>query len=140
MGRKGGIDPAEADWSDAWIEVDAGERWRSASALGASTGAAAMSCSLLEVPAGGVLPRHVDSAEETIVVVAGHAEVTVGDQPAEQLPAGGVALVPEGVPHTVGSIGPEDLRFVAVYAAPEVITTYERPVQPDGERERQSAS
>ncbi len=31
-------------------------------------------------------------------------------------------------------------RFAAVYAEPDVVTTYEAPVQPDGSRERHAAS
>jgi hypothetical protein len=36
------------------------------------------------------------------------------------------------------TVGTEPLRFVAAYAAPDVVTRYEAPVQPDGEQERQS--
>jgi len=132
--------PSDLQWSDAWIDGEEGARWRSATALGASAGAAASGCSLLEIPAGGMLPRHTDSAEETIVVVDGRAAVTIGDAPPLQVGAGGVALVPQGVPHQVRNSGPEHLRFAAVYAAPEVVTTYEQPVQPDGEQRRQSAA
>jgi hypothetical protein len=32
----------------------------------------------------------------------------------------------------------EETTFVAVYAAPEVVTRYEQEVQPDGSRERQT--
>jgi quercetin dioxygenase-like cupin family protein len=117
--------------SDAWLEGDEGARWRSTSGhTGQGSGS-----SLLEVPAGCRLPRHTDSAEETIVVVSGTAAVTVGDEQG-QVPAGGVALVPECVPHEVRNDGDEPLRFVALYASADVVTTYEQPVQPDGDRER----
>jgi quercetin dioxygenase-like cupin family protein len=127
------------EFSDAWVEGTPGARWRSASVLGASTGAAAAGCSLLEVPAGNVLPRHTDSAEEVIVVTAGRARVHVGDKPPREVAAGEVALVPQEVPHHVESLGPEALRFAAVYAAAEVVSTYDEPVQPAGERRRQAA-
>jgi quercetin dioxygenase-like cupin family protein len=133
------IEAADADWSEAWLESDEAARWRSASVLGASSGARASGCSLLEIAEGGVLPRHTDSAEETIVVVTGCAEVRVGDDAPRQVHAGGVALVPMDVPHHVRSLGPGPLRFAAVYAAPQVTTTYDEPVQPDGERERPAA-
>lgn len=81
------------------------------------------------------LPRHTDSAEETIVVVSGRAAVTVGDETTE-VGAGEIALVPERTPHEVRNAGTEPLRFVAVYAGNDVTTTYEAPVQPDGEKER----
>jgi quercetin dioxygenase-like cupin family protein len=91
---------------------------------------------VLEVEPECRLPRHTDSAEETIVVVAGRASVTVGDETSE-VGAGEVALVPECVPHEVRNAGDATLRFVAVYASDDVTTTYEAPVEPDGERERQ---
>jgi quercetin dioxygenase-like cupin family protein len=123
---------APSELADAWIEGDESARWRSGSG---HTGSASGS-SFLEVDAGCRLPRHTDSAEEAIVVVAGRASVTVGDQ-AMEVGAGELALVPECVPHEVRNAGGDTLRFVALYAANEVTTTYEAPVQPAGERERQ---
>lgn len=120
-----------ADLQDSWIEGDETARWRTTSGhRGDASGS-----SLLEVDPGCRLPRHTDSAEETVVIVAGAAEVVVGDERAP-VPAGGVALVPAGVPHEVRNAGEQVLRFAAVYAAADVVTTYEQPVQPAGERER----
>jgi quercetin dioxygenase-like cupin family protein len=127
--------PPTSELSEAWIEGDATARWRSASGHGADDGARASGSSVLEVEPGCRLPRHTDSAEETIVVVAGTAAVSVGEETAD-VPAGGVALVPECVPHEVRNAGSETLRFVAVYASTDVTTTYEDDVQPDGGRER----
>jgi quercetin dioxygenase-like cupin family protein len=126
------MESVAADLADAWIEGDPGARWRSGSGhKGAASGS-----SVLEVEPGCRLPRHTDSAEETIVVIAGRASVTVGDETSE-VEAGEVALVPECVPHEVRNAGDSTLRFVAVYASDDVTTTYEAPAQPDGERERQ---
>jgi mannose-6-phosphate isomerase-like protein (cupin superfamily) len=123
--------PPTAELSDAWIEGDESARWRStAGAVGEGCGS-----SILEVDPGCRLPRHTDSAEELVVVVSGTASVTVGDEDGE-VAAGGVALVPERVPHEVRNAGGEVLRFVAVYASADVTTTYEVDVQPDGGRER----
>jgi quercetin dioxygenase-like cupin family protein len=129
------VAPNEVELGEAWIEGDAEARWRSSSGHGPSTGAVASGSSLLEVPVGCRLPRHTDSAEETIVVTAGRAGVTVGDEYGE-LSAGGLALVPAREPHEVRNAGEEPLRFVAVYAATEVVTLYEDEVQPSGSRER----
>lgn len=126
------VTAAFAELAEAWVEGDESARWRSGSG---HTGEASGS-SVLEVEAGCRLPRHTDSAEETIVVVAGRARVTVGDETADVGP-GELALVPECVPHEVHNTGDETLRFVAVYASDDVTTTYESPVQPGGERERQ---
>jgi len=120
-----------AELSDAWIEGDDEASWRSAvGQAGEDSGS-----SLLEVPPGCRLPRHTDSAEETIVVVDGVAAVTVADEERE-VPAGGVALVAECVPHEVRNAGDGPLRFVALYADTDVVTTYEQAIQPGGERER----
>jgi mannose-6-phosphate isomerase-like protein (cupin superfamily) len=55
---------------------------------------------------------------------------------AASVAAGALALVPKDVPHDVRNAGSEVLRFAAIYAEPEVVTTYEQDVQPDGGRER----
>ena len=86
--------------SESWIEGEEGARWRSTSG---HTGDASGS-SLLELDPGCRLPRHTDSAEELVVVVAGTAAVTVADETSE-LAAGGLALVPECVPHEVQPAG-----------------------------------
>ena len=120
-----------SELSESWHEGDETARWRSTAG---HTGEASGS-SLLEVDAGKRLPRHTDSAEELVVVVSGTASVTVAEETAE-VPAGGVALVPECVPHEVRNAGDDVLRFVAVYASNDVTTTYEREVQPAGSREQ----
>ncbi|HEV2785903.1 MAG TPA: cupin domain-containing protein [Solirubrobacteraceae bacterium] len=130
----------DLDFADAWLEGDESARWRSASGHSPSNGAAASSgSSVLEVGPGCKLPEHTDSAEETIVVLNGTAEVQVGDETA-QVAAGGLALVPKDVPHEVRNAADEVLRFAAVYAEPDVVTTYREPVQPDGSRERHTVS
>jgi quercetin dioxygenase-like cupin family protein len=90
---------------------------------------------LLEIEAGCRLERHRDSAEETIVVLDGEAQVEVGEA-GSRLPRGGLALIPADVPHDVSNPGPAMLRFVAVYASADVVTRYEREVLPDGSSER----
>jgi quercetin dioxygenase-like cupin family protein len=127
----------DLELADAWIEGDPKARWRSASGHQPSDGAQSSGSSLLEVDPGCELGVHTDSAEETIVVLSGVAEVVVGNETA-RVPAGGLALVPKDVLHQVRNAGDEPLRFAAVYAEPEVVTTYREPVQPDGERERQT--
>jgi|SRR5215211_3609989 len=120
-----------AEFEEAWVEGEASAGWRSATAHGPGTGAAASGSSLLEIDPGRRLPRHTDSAEETIVVVTGAALVSIAEQ-RERIVAGGIAVVPAGVPHEVANPGEELLRFAAVYAGTDVVTTYEQPVQPDG--------
>lgn len=122
------------DLEEQWVDGRPELRWRSTLGTTPDGGAKASSTSLLEVDPGCALPRHTDSAEEQVVVVAGVAELEVDGETAT-LPAGGVALVPKDAPHQVRSAGDEPLRFVAVYAGIDVVTRYEAPVQPSGERE-----
>jgi quercetin dioxygenase-like cupin family protein len=133
------IRAAELDFSEAYVEGDDSARWRSASGHSPSTGSRSSGSSVVEVPPGCGLPRHTDSAEETIVVLAGTAELRIGDE-RESLPTGGVAVVPEDTPHEVRNPGQELLRFFAVYASANVVTRYEVLIQPDGSRERQTVS
>jgi mannose-6-phosphate isomerase-like protein (cupin superfamily) len=127
------------DMQSAWIEGDPSARWASAAVLGPATGNRGSGASLLEVPAGCRLARHTDSAEEVVVVIEGEAAIDVGGE-VTHARAGDLALVPESVPHEVRNTGGGVLRFAAVYAKAEVTTTYEQPVQPDGERERSSTA
>jgi quercetin dioxygenase-like cupin family protein len=129
--------PHELEFSAAYVDGDETARWESAAGHSPATGARASGSSVIRIPPGCRLPRHTDSAEETIVVVSGTAEVEVTGGRAE-LPPGGMALVPSDVTHEVRNAGDEPLTFVAVYAAPEVVTRYEQVVQPDGSRERQT--
>jgi quercetin dioxygenase-like cupin family protein len=131
--------PHDVELSDAWISGDHAARWRSASLSGSGTGAQASGASLLEIPRGCRLPRHTDSAEEVVVVVQGAAELVVGGE-RRRLPEGGMAVVPECEPHEVRNCGDGSLRFLAIYAAPEVTTTYDEPIQPGGDRERTSTA
>jgi quercetin dioxygenase-like cupin family protein len=131
------VRPEEREMSEAWIESDPHARWKSMFGHGPTDGAEASGSSLLEVAPGFGLGRHTDSAEETVVVVSGSARVEL-DGEVEVVSAGGLALIPEGVPHQVSCHGEETLRFVAVYASTDVVTRYEDEVKPDGSSERQT--
>ena len=133
------VDPRTLELSDSWQEEDPAARWRSGPGHSPSVGASSSGSSLLAVEPGCRLPRHTDSAEEVILVVAGTAEVHVGDEHST-VPTGGLAIVPKCVPHEVRNAGAEVLRFVAVYAEPDVVTRYEHAVQPDGSAERHTVS
>src|SRR5215203_4407605 len=108
---------SDSELEDSWYQGDETARWRTSSGhAGESSGS-----SLLEVDPGCRLPRHTDSAEEAVVVVAGSARVVVGEETSD-VPAGGVALIPREIPHEVHSTGDEPLRFVALYSSDDVVT------------------
>jgi quercetin dioxygenase-like cupin family protein len=133
------VSPDKLDFSEAWQDGDPTARWRSAVGHSPSEGARESGSSLLEVAPGCRLPRHTDSAEEIIVVLSGTAEVEVDGERCLAT-AGGLVLVPKCHPHSVGNAGRGVLRFAAIYGEPDVVTTYERPVEPDGSPERHTVS
>ncbi|HYF27002.1 MAG TPA: cupin domain-containing protein [Baekduia sp.] len=129
----------DLDFADAWIDGQEDARWRSASGHAPEGDVRASGSSVIEVPEGCRLPRHTDSAEETVVVHQGVAEVEVAGE-RRQVTAGGLAVIPQDAPHEVRNAGEGPLRFVAVYAGPDVVTRYQDEVQPDGSRERHTVN
>ena len=73
--------------------------------------------------------RHVHSAEEVLLVLEGTAEVSVGDERG-RLSAGGLALIPAGVPHEPVNVGSDTLRCVAYRSSAAALHTWEVPLMP----------
>ena len=70
---------------------------------------------------GPALHRHPYS--ETFVVQAGQVRFQVGER-ALDAAAGAVLVVPAGAAHGFLSLGPENLRMVAIHAAPRMETAW----------------
>ena len=75
--------------------------------------------------------RHVHSAEEVLLVLEGTAEVSVGDEQA-RLSAGGLALIPAGVPHEPINVGSDTLRCLGYLSSATALHTWEVPLMPMG--------
>ncbi len=71
--------------------------------------------------------RHVHSAEEVLLVLEGTAEVSVGDERA-RLSAGGLALIPAGVPHEPINVGSDALRCLGYLSSATALHTREVPL------------
>lgn len=74
-------------------------------------------------------PPHRHAVEELLRVLAGEAEVLLGDE-RHQLAAGDCALIPAGTLHGFSNTGSGTLRMLAVLAAPIFEARYR-----DGERD-----
>ena len=98
----------------------------------AATGAAACGVVCFEVAPGGRLGRHIDSAEEVILVLAGEAEAEVNGEWGGLGP-GGLALVPAMAPHDVRNVGDEPVRVVGFFAGPAVVSHFSEPFVPGAE-------
>jgi quercetin dioxygenase-like cupin family protein len=129
----------DVELEEAWIDGDPSARWSSSAIHGSGSGAAASGSSAIGIEPGSRLPRHTDSAEEVVVVISGAALVAISSEE-HRLAAGGIAVIPEGVPHEVHSVAEEPLRFAAIYAAADVTSTYEAEVQPGGSRTRRAVA
>ena len=84
-----------------------------------------------EVEPGDRLPRHTDSAEEILYIVAGEAEAEVGDERG-RLATGDLVVIPAMVPHALVSVGDEPLKVVGFFSESEIISSFAEPIQPIG--------
>ncbi len=86
-----------------------------------------------EIEPGCRLGSHTDSAEETLVILKGEAEATVGDEQAH-VSAGDMAVVPAMVPHDLRNVGDETVRVVGFFSSNVVASVFDRPLMPFGQR------
>jgi quercetin dioxygenase-like cupin family protein len=84
-----------------------------------------------EVEPGDRLPRHTDSAEEILYLVAGEAEAEVGDERG-RLAAGDLAVIPAMVPHGLVNVGETTLKVVGFFSESEITSSFDEPIQPIG--------
>lgn len=91
-----------------------------------TVGTADTAAVLFELVPGATLPTHTDSAEETLLVLAGEGEATVGEETA-RIAAGQVAVVPASVPHGVRNVGDVPLRVFGFFSGPTVLSFFEDP-------------
>ena len=80
------------------------------------------------------LPRHTDSEEEILYIVAGEAEAEVGDE-LGHVRAGDLAVIPAMVPHGVRNTGHETLKVVGFFSGSKIVSNFEEPLQPLGTAE-----
>ncbi len=121
------------DLLDAWYEDDPAMRIRVTFPFYAATGAEGSAVVYFEIEPGRYLGTHTDSAEEIVLVLSGTVEATVGDERG-RLSAGQAALIPAMAPHGVRNVGDETARCVGFFAGAEVVSTFDQPMMPFGQR------
>jgi len=68
---------------------------------------------------GGHAARHAHAeAFQAMYVLAGTADVTLGDELARNCGPGDIVRIPPGLEHEVTSLGPDPLRLIIVYSPP----------------------
>jgi quercetin dioxygenase-like cupin family protein len=118
---------------EVWQERDPRARVRADFPLQAAAGTKTTAVVYFEIAPGDYLPRHTDSAEEILYVVAGRGEAVVGGGRVPLEP-GVLALVPELVPHAVYNTGETTLEVVGFFSAAKLEHVFDEPLQPFGER------
>lgn len=87
-----------------------------------------------DVPPGCRLGRHTHSAEETVVILEGDAEASVGSDSA-LVAAPHLIVIPAGQEHDLANAGTATLRAVGFFPTPSVKTTFETELEPAGSKE-----
>ena len=116
---------------DIESELDPSRRLRVAFPHSSATGHASLATVYFEVEPGDHIGRHVDSAEELLLVLEGVGEATVGDETGVAS-AGGIVTVPSMAPHDMRNVGDGPLRVLGFFSASTVVSTFDEPTEPGG--------
>ena len=119
------------DLTETHIESDPRGRVAAAFPINRFTGAEHSAVVVFEVAPGDYLPTHTDSAEEVLYIVAGQAEVRLGEA-RRPIEAGDLAVIPAMIPHSVANTGVVSLRVVGFFGDSEIVSTFTEPLQPMG--------
>ena len=117
---------------ECWLDSDPNARVHVNFPLNRVAGTQGGAVVYFEVRPGERLGRHTDSPEEILYIVQGTAEAEVGDERGI-VRAGDLALIPAMVPHALRNVGDETVKVVGFFSEPEVLSTFEEPVQPMGQ-------
>jgi quercetin dioxygenase-like cupin family protein len=123
----------EIDLADVWHQHDPANRGRISVPIHAGTGAASTVLAYLELDPGSHTGRHTDSAEETVLVLEGEAEVVLADERV-RLRAGGVAVAPAMRPHDVINVGSDVFKLLLFFTSAAVLTEHDDALAPMGLR------
>jgi mannose-6-phosphate isomerase-like protein (cupin superfamily) len=116
---------------DGWCEAEPHVRARFAFPLHVGTGSSTSGLVYMELEPGDNCGSHWDSAEEVFLVREGEAELEVGKERL-RLKAGGVAVAPALVPHTVYSVGETTLKIVGFFPSGAVVARHDDRIEPLG--------
>ncbi len=127
------VSTGELDLTEVWFDSDPEQkRLRVTFPINKWAGARDTAVVYFEIQPGDRLATHTDSAEEVLYIVSGQAEAEVGEE-RSGVGAGDLAVIPAMVPHGLVNVGEEPVKVVGFFCQPEVISTFEEPLQPIGE-------
>ena len=123
----------ELELMEVWYEDDPTMQVKVNFPFYVGTGTKNTAVVYFEIEPGHRLGTHTDSAEEILSVLDGTAEVSLGDEQG-QISAGEMAVIPAMVPHGVRNVGDETARFVGFFSSNVVVSTFDQPMMPFGQR------
>ena len=123
----------ELELMEVWYEDDPTMRLKVNFPFFLGTGTRSTAVVYFEIEPGHRLATHTDSAEEILLILEGEAEVSLGEERG-QLSAGEMALVPAMEPHGLRNAGEETLRVAGFFSSNVVVSTFDQPMMPFGQR------
>lgn len=126
-------DLSNIEMHTAWYEQDPTMRVTVNFPFYAATGNESSAVVYFEIPSGHYLGTHTDSAEEILLIIGGTVEASLGEEMGH-LSTGQAVLIPAMMPHGVRNIGDEPARCVGFFAAAAVVSTFDQPLMPFGQR------
>src|SRR5262245_27804524 len=127
------IDLNALQLTEAWPESDPNRRVRFTFPINAETGAERSSVAYAELPSGGVIPSHFDSANEVVLVLEGNVTFEL-DGTSESVPMGRLVQIASNAKHSVHNPGAETARLVFFFDEAADTVTFDEPLMPFGER------
>ena len=97
--------------------------------LSAVNGTASTAAIYGELEPGCRLLTHMDAAEEVLLILEGSVDMMVGDEHS-QVEAGGIAVVPALVPHSLRNVGSSLVRFIGFFPGATVASIFPMPNGP----------
>jgi quercetin dioxygenase-like cupin family protein len=126
------VKTSELELMQGWFDTDPEHtRVRVTFPINKWAGSADSAAVYFEIEPGNRLAEHTDSAEEILYVITGEAEAHVGDE-RRRLSAGDLAVIPAMMPHGLVNVGTDTVKVVGFFSEPEIISTFNEPVQPFG--------
>jgi quercetin dioxygenase-like cupin family protein len=121
--------PLQTMWSEGEPEI----RSRSAYVTHWQAGSRSSAAVYFEVDPGARFGRHRHTAEETILVMEGEVEITIGDE-TRALSSGAIAVAPALVRHDIRCVGPTTARCVGFWSSASVVSLWDDVLQPRNSR------
>jgi quercetin dioxygenase-like cupin family protein len=114
---------------EVWSKADPAERVRFTFPISRDTGATGASVAYAELPSGGAIPRHHDTANEVVLVMEGMVEFEV-DGSTSTVSEGQLVQIPSSASHRVANAANETARLLFYFDKAADVVTFEHPLMP----------